>query len=161
MADLYLAELCADFPAVMITGPRTAGKTTTAAQHVEQIVRLDQPGVAAAFRADPDAALRRAARPVLLDEWHAVPEVLAAVKRSVDSDTTPGQFILTGSVRAELGNETWAGTGRIVRMSMYPLVERELQPRLDLGRSSFLARLTTSSVDELIVPPEDIGFVDP
>jgi predicted AAA+ superfamily ATPase len=97
----------------------------------------------------------------LLDEWHAVPEVLGAVKRSVDSDTTPGQFILTGSVRAELGNETWAGTGRIVRMSMYPLVERELQPRLDLGRSSFLARLTTSSVDELIVPPEDIGFVDP
>lgn len=154
MADGYLAELCADFPAVMITGARAAGKTTTAAQHVEQIVRLDQPGVAAAYRADPDAALRRAARPVLLDEWQEVPEVLAAVKRAVDRDATPGQFVLTGSVRAELGNETWAGTGRIVRMSMYPLVERELRPGLDLGRPSFLARLATSGADELIVPPD-------
>jgi uncharacterized protein len=154
MADLYLAALFADFPAVMITGARAAGKTTTATQHVEQIVRLDQPGVAVAYRADPDAALRRAARPVLLDEWQEVPEVLAAVKRSVDRDATPGQFVLTGSVRAELGNETWAGTGRIVRMNMYPLVERELRPRLDLGRSSFLARLATSGVDDLIVPPD-------
>ncbi len=90
---------------------------------------------------------------MLLDEWQEVPEVLAAVKRSVDSDATPGQFVLTGSVRAELGNETWAGTGRIVRMSLYPLVERELQPQLDLGRPSFLARLATSGVGELIVPP--------
>jgi uncharacterized protein len=153
MADMYLAALFADFPAVMITGARAAGKTTTAAQHVEQIVRLDQPGVAAAYRADPDAALRRAAHPVLLDEWQEVPEVLAAVKRSVDRDATPGQFFLTGSVRAELGNEMWAGTGRIVRMNMYPLVERELRPHPDLGRSSFLARLATSGVDELIVPP--------
>src|SRR5579863_416975 len=154
MADLYLAALFADFPAVMITGARAVGKTTTATQHVEQIVRLDQPGVAVAYRADPDAALRRAARPVLLDKWQEVPEVVAAVKRSVDRDATPGQFVLTGSVRAELGNETWAGTGRIVRMNMYPLVERELRPRLNLGRSSFLARLATSGVDDLVVPPD-------
>jgi hypothetical protein len=33
--------------------------------------------------------------------------VLAAVKHAVDHDPTPGQFVLTGSVRAELGNETW------------------------------------------------------
>ena len=153
MADLYLAELRADFPAVMITGPRAAGKTTTAAQQVEQIVALDQPGVAAAYRADPDAALRRAGRPVLLDEWQEVPEVLPAVKRVVDRDGTAGQFILTGSVRAELLNETWAGTGRIVRMSMYPLVERELRGILDPERPPFLARLAASGTDELVVPP--------
>jgi predicted AAA+ superfamily ATPase len=154
MADRYLAELCADFPAVMITGPRAAGKTTTAAQQVEQIVALDQPGVAAAYRADPDAALRRAGRPVLLDEWQEVPEVLPAVKRVVDRDGTAGQFILAGSVRAELFNETWAGTGRIVRMSMYPLVERELRGILDPERPAFLARLATSGTDELVVPPK-------
>jgi uncharacterized protein len=154
MADRYLAELCADFPAVMITGARAAGKTTTAAQHVEQIVRLDQPGVAAAYRADPDAALRRATKPLLLDEWQEVPEILAAVKRSVDLDSAPGQFVLTGSVRAELGNETWAGTGRIVRMNMYPLVERELQNLSELSRPSFLTRLATSGIDDLAVPSD-------
>ena len=73
MADSHLADLLADFPAVMITGARAAGKTTTAAKHVARIVRLDEPGVAAAYRADPDAALRRTHRPVLLDEWQEVP----------------------------------------------------------------------------------------
>lgn len=152
MVDGYLAELCGEFPAVMITGPRASGKTTTAAQRVGQIVRLDQPGIAAAYRADPDAALRRATPPLILDEWQEVPEVLAAVKRSVDDDSTPGQFILTGSVRAELTNETWAGTGRIVRMSMYPVVEREQLDVPNLVRPSFLDRLATSGADDLTVP---------
>jgi predicted AAA+ superfamily ATPase len=152
MADAHLAELLADFPAVMITGARAAGKTTTAAKHVARIVRLDEPGVAATYRADPDAALRRTDRPVLLDEWQEVPEVLAAVKRAVDLDPAPGQFVLTGSVRAELANETWAGTGRVVRMSMYPVVERERRDVLDPGRPSFLSRLATSGAEELTVP---------
>ncbi len=154
MADAHLEELCAEFPAVMITGARATGKTTPAAQHAKQIIRLDEPGVAAAYRADPDAALRRAARPVLLDEWQEVPEVLGAVKRVVDRDRTPGQFVLTGSVRAELGNEMWAGTGRIVRMSMYPLVERALRDRLDPTQHSFLERLAASGIDDLALPPE-------
>jgi hypothetical protein len=63
MADAYFTELVTEFPAVMITGPPAAGKTTTAAQRVQQIDRLDQPGVAATYRADPDAALRRAEGP--------------------------------------------------------------------------------------------------
>ena len=67
-ADAYLTDLLAVFSAVMITGARATGKTTTAAQQAAQIDRLDQPGVAASYRADPDAALRRAARPLLLDE---------------------------------------------------------------------------------------------
>jgi hypothetical protein len=47
--------------------------------------------------------------------------VLAAVKRSVDRDPAPGQFVLTGSVGAERGHATWAGPGRIVLMSMNPV----------------------------------------
>jgi predicted AAA+ superfamily ATPase len=154
LADSYLGELFAEFPAVMITGARATGKTSTAAQVAEQTVRLDEPGPAAAFRADPDAALRRAARPVLLDEWQEVPQVLAAVKRAVDRDSTPGQFILTGSVRAQLGHETWAGTGRIVRMSTYPIVERELRDLSLSTKSSFLSRLAATGVDDLSVPSE-------
>jgi len=33
------------------------------------VVRLDQPAKAAAFRADPDGALRDRVEPILLDEW--------------------------------------------------------------------------------------------
>ncbi len=162
MADGYLADLLAEFPAVMVNGARATGKTTTAAQQADQIARLDDPGAAGSFRADPDAALRRATRPVLLDEWQEVPEVLAAVKRAVDADSRPGQFILTGSVRADLQNETWAGTGRVVRMAMYPVTERELAGRVDLHQPTFLERLARSGIDELSVPaqPPDIdGYV--
>jgi len=158
MADAHLADLLAAFPAVMITGARATGKTTTAARHAAQIARLDEPGVAAVYRADPDAALRRAARPLLLDEWQEVPPVLAAVKRSVDRDPEPGQFVLTGSVRAELGNEMWPATGRIVRMSMYPLVERELRGTLSVGKASFLERLIAGGIGDLRLPGEPLAI---
>lgn len=115
-----------EHPAILLVGPRAAGKTTTARRHVASVVRLDRPAEAAAFEADPDAALARFDEPVLLDEWPAVPGVLAAVKRAVDDDRRPGRFLLTGSVRADLEAETWPGTGRLVRVPMHTLSRREL-----------------------------------
>jgi Predicted ATPase (AAA+ superfamily) len=112
LIDPLINDLLASLPAVSLLGPRASGKTTTALQHARTVIRLDRPGTAAVFRADPDAALRGLAEPVLLDEWQEAPEVLGAVKRSVDTDPRPGRYILTGSVRAELDAATWPGTGR-------------------------------------------------
>ena len=126
IVDEELAEGMREHPAILLVGPRAAGKTTTARRHVANVVRLDRPAEAAAFEADPDAALARLEGPILLDEWQAVPGVLAAVKRAVDDDRSPGRFLLTGSVRADLEAETWPGTGRLVRVSMYTLSQREL-----------------------------------
>lgn len=162
LADHHLTGLLADIPAVMLTGARATGKTTTALQRGQQTDKLGVPGAAAAYRADPDAALRRAARPLLLDEWQEVPEVLAAVKRVVDVDSTPGRFLLTGSVRAELTNERWAGTGRVIRLPMYGLTERELHDRLDPTRPGFLTRLAATGLADLRLPkvvPDLDGYV--
>lgn len=168
LADKHLGDLLAEFPAVMINGARATGKTTTARQHVSDVLSLDIPGVAASMRADPDAALRRAGRPLLLDEWQEVPEVLGAVKRVVDRDSRPGQFLLTGSVRAELSNEMWAGTGRIVRLSMYGITEREVLEVELTGRPSFLTRLGDAGdarsrgedVDALFPLPAEVPDID-
>ena len=141
LVDSRLSDILDEFPAVMLNGARATGKTTTARQYASEVLSLDIPGVAAATRADPDAALRRAGRPLLLDEWQEVPEVLGAVKRAVDRDSRPGQFLLTGSVRAELSNELWAATGRVVRLPMYGLTEREVLAEQPLERPSFLLRL--------------------
>lgn len=159
LVDAHLAELLTELPAVLLTGARATGKTTSAARHVAEVVRLDEPGRAAAFRADPDAALRRAARPVLLDEWQEVPAVLGAVKRAVDAGSGPGQFLLTGSVRAPLQHETWAGTGRVVRVSMHGLTRRELVGA-DLLRRPFLDRLASSGIDDLLVPSQPPAIDD-
>lgn len=120
-----LGQLLAEIPALLIVGPRASGKTTTAARYAKTVIRLDRPAEAVAFRADPDAALRGLAEPILLDEWQEVPELLGAVKRAVDAEARPGRFLLTGSVRAELENQAWPGTGRLVRLAMGPMTIAE------------------------------------
>ncbi len=81
------------------------------------------------MRADPAAVLRGQPLPILVDEWQLVPEVLAVIKERVDVDPTPGQFVVTGSVRGDLDSATWPGTGRLVRLALYGLTERELEGR--------------------------------
>lgn len=126
LLDDQLPDLLAAHPAILLVGPRAAGKTTTARRYAASVVRLDRPAEAAAFAADPDAALARLDGPVLLDEWQAVPNVLGAVKRAVDDDSRPGRFLLTGSVRADLDAQTWPGTGRLIRISLHGLNQREV-----------------------------------
>ncbi|MGH9209505.1 MAG: AAA family ATPase [Acidimicrobiales bacterium] len=126
-------------PAVLVVGPRAAGKTTTASRQARSVVRLDREAEAAVFRADPDAALRQFEEPILLDEWQNVPAVLGAVKRAVDSEPRPGRFVLTGSVSAEHDPASWPGVGRLIRVRQYGLTQRELQG--DLASRSLLARL--------------------
>ena len=128
--DALLARLMTDVPAVMIVGPRAAGKSTTAARLATTVVQLDRAAQAAAFLADPDAALAAMPPPVLLDEWQEVPGVLGAVKRAVDADGSPGRYLLAGLVRADLRATTWPGTGRVIRVRMYPLTVAE-----QMGRS--------------------------
>jgi predicted AAA+ superfamily ATPase len=126
LIDDLIHELVSELPAIMVTGPRAAGKTTTAQRYSASVVHLDRPAEAAAFLADPDVALSAYDEPVLLDEWQEVPTVLGAVKRAVDRDARPGRFLLTGSVRADLDAATWPGTGRVVRVTMHGMTVREI-----------------------------------
>jgi hypothetical protein len=125
LIDRELADAVASHPAVLVVGPRACGKTTTARRSCRSALRLDVPAQATAVRADPDAALRDLSEPVLIDEWQVVPEILGAVKRSVDEDSRPGRFVLTGSSQADLTASGWPATGRIVRLVMFPLTGRE------------------------------------
>ena len=125
LIDKLLEECLTELPAVMLIGPRACGKTTTAARYAATVIRLDTERGSAALRADPDAALRNRVEPVLLDEWQALPSVMGAVKRAVDSERRPGRFLITGSARANTDERLWPGTGRVVIVPMYPLTVAE------------------------------------
>jgi hypothetical protein len=143
----------------MFIGPRASGKTTTAARRAATVVRLDVEAQAAAFDADPDAALRDLDEPVLLDEWQTVPGVFGAARRAVDDDAHPNRFYLTGSVRAELDHAVWPGTGRFVRLPMYPMTVRE---RIGaVGGTTVFDKLAEG--EALSLPPEVpdlLGYVE-
>ncbi len=156
--DGQLDELIEQLPAMFIVGPRTAGKTTTLTRRASTVVRLDRRLQAVAFEADPDAALRSLAEPVLLDEWQRVPGVLGAVRRAVEADPHPNRFFVTGSVRAELDHEIWPATGRLVKVAMYPMTVREQIG--DAGRPFFDKIVDGEQLSVTGDCPDLRGYVD-
>lgn len=147
--EAFLGEL----PGVLLVGPRAVGKTTTAQRYARSVVRLDRDSDAVAFRADPDSALRVLSEPVLLDEWQLVPGVLGAVKRAIDEDSRPGRFLVTGSVRAELDQPSWPGTGRLVRLTLPGLTVREQRGASE--GPSLPERVATGGVEAALAPVSD------
>ena len=137
LADGQLERALSRSPAVELRGPRGVGKTTTALQQAAAVLAMQDPDTAAAVHEDPRSALLGQRAPLLIDEWQEVPEVLWAVKAHIDTSSTPGQFILTGSVRGTSG-EQMPLTGRSEAIDMFPFSVAE---RRGTGGVSLAQRL--------------------
>ena len=113
-----------DTRVVAISGPRQSGKTTLARRFAQQgrsYMTLDNQPTLAAAKHDPVAFIRGLDRAVI-DEIQRAPELLLAIKQSVDEDPRPGRFLVTGSANLltiPTVNDSLAG--RLEVVPLYPL----------------------------------------
>lgn len=129
--ERVLKKAIKEFPAIVLTGPRQSGKTTTL-KHLfgkdYQYISLDPPDVRAAAIADPRGFLNQYAPPVIIDEIQHAPDLLPYIKERIDERRRErGQYLLTGSQNLLLiksVSESLAGRAAILKL--LPLSYREI-----------------------------------
>lgn len=107
--------------AVLVTGPKFCGKTTTCMLFQKSYISLIDDKLIKIADADPSIALN-GEFPRLIDEWQNVPNLWNLIRREVDINGTFGEYILTGSVTPITTNEIHhSGAGRISTIKMRPM----------------------------------------
>ena len=153
-----LRRALTDTPVVCLTGPRQSGKTTLVRTMMPErpFFSLDHAPYLSAAKADPAGFVAALPREVTIDEIQRAPELLPAIKLSVDLDRRPGRFVLTGSANLLLVptvTESLAGRMEIARLMPLSESEKERRP----GR--FLSDLLAGAVTPVLRPGEHM--VDP
>lgn len=114
------------FPAILVTGPRQAGKTTFLHREAGRdaaYIGFDDPLERSFALTDPNGFLDRfGEKPVILDEVQYVPEIFPYLKMRIDRDRKKnGKWLLTGSHQFRLmKNVSESLAGRIALLELLP-----------------------------------------
>ena len=154
-----IAEALLDTPVVLLAGPRQAGKPTLvrhiAAQQGLRYLTLDDGLTLLSAREDPVGMVRSLDRAVI-DEIQRAPQLLLAIKKSVDEDRRPGRFLLTGSANLmALPTVADSLAGRMETLSLLPLSQSEMALRqanwIDQAFAGRILQASTPAVGEALV----------
>jgi uncharacterized protein len=145
-----------DTRVVAIAGPRQSGKTTLArsiAGDTYTYLTLDDPAVLSAALSDPAGLVRRLDKAVI-DEIQRAPELVLAIKQSVDEDLRPGRFLITGS--ADILAMPKAAESLAGRVEIIPLLPLSLAEITGNGPSTFLEKAFSGAFRDPEAPAIDM-----
>ena len=165
-ADRYLprpirdsvALALTDTPVVCLLGPRQVGKSTLT-RRVEpdrDYYDLDNEALFKVASEDPAGFIDTLPEKVTLDEIQRLPELMRAIKISVDRNRKPGRFLLTGSANfLLLPRLSESLAGRIEILDLHPLTEAEKEESPGKFLEVFLENRFVPAIKE-VVPRKDI-----
>lgn len=152
-----------DMPVVALTGMRQTGKSTFLQEQPEfrgrKYITLDDFAQFAAAKENPDKFVDTD-EPLIIDEAQRCPELFVAIKRAVDKNRRPGQFILSGSANFLLmKNISESLAGRAIYFNMHPFNRRETERRtseIPFIRQFFEEQTISGLPDAPTIPLGDI-----
>lgn len=128
-----ILELSKSYSAILLTGPRQAGKTTMLRSLAErenigrEYVSLDDLNTRDMAKNDPALFLQLHKPPVLIDEVQYAPELFTYIKIHIDEHHNPGDFWMTGSQIFRLMQGVQESlAGRVALLHMSPMSQREI-----------------------------------
>ena len=125
------------FGAVLVTGPRQAGKTTLLSNSAQNIFgsqirtfSFDTPSEIDVFRRDPDLFFLNNPGILFLDEIQHVPDIFPYLKREIDRHQGAFRFFITGSQHFSLMKGVSESlSGRTAVLDLWPLAHQELNQK--------------------------------
>jgi hypothetical protein len=175
-----------DTRVVVVLGARQAGKSTLiqalAREDGRRLLTLDDAATRQAALEDPTGFVARLPEHSAIDEVQRAPDLMLAIKQSVDADPRPGRFLLTGSANL-LTAPTIADalTGRTEYLHLWPFSQAELRERrpdvlawlfgdeppnstenVPIGRTAYAEILTAGGFPEAVgrTPARRLRFFD-
>ncbi len=128
-----ILELSRSYSAILLTGPRQAGKTTMLRELAKKenigrrYVTLDDLAERDMAKNDPLLFLQLHQPPVLIDEVQYAPELFTYIKIHIDEHHDPGSFWMTGSQIFRLMRSVQESlAGRVALLHMSPMSQREI-----------------------------------
>ncbi|MFI5334409.1 MAG: ATP-binding protein [Chlamydiales bacterium] len=153
-----LKEALEQFPVVLITGPRQAGKSTLLQHTLKKYnyITFDDILVRNLAESDPVLFLKTYEPPLILDEIQYLPSLLPHLKMHIDAHRKNyGEYVLTGSqIFPLMKGVSESLAGRIAIFQLYPLSWREIPHADPYDEMKMIGQMLKGFYPEFQVQPD-------